>query len=165
MVVIDRFHCIITHVVSLGSLEIPTVVIGYNLHYYVLYGFPAWSMMGIPSLIRCVFDLTLNWPWSGYKNVLWYIGVASMVGDFCAVHQQQLLLWICHIASILKIWFGSGHGTAAVLLTWFCYQLIAKPGNKTAAVPWPDPFSNWLYRIVTCALTVKLLSDEGTEPD
>ena len=25
------------------------------------------------------------------------------------------------------------------LVTWFCYQLIAKPGNKTAAVPWPDP--------------------------
>ena len=25
------------------------------------------------------------------------------------------------------------------LVTWFCYQLIANPGNKTAAVPWPDP--------------------------
>ena len=26
------------------------------------------------------------------------------------------------------------------LVTWFCYQLIAKPGNKRAAVPWFDPF-------------------------
>ena len=25
------------------------------------------------------------------------------------------------------------------LVTWFCYQLIVKPGNKTAAVSWPDP--------------------------
>ena len=25
------------------------------------------------------------------------------------------------------------------LVTWFCYQLIAKPGNKTATVSWPDP--------------------------
>ena len=25
-------------------------------------------------------------------------------------------------------------------VTWFCYQLIAKPGNKTATVPWPDPY-------------------------
>ena len=25
------------------------------------------------------------------------------------------------------------------LVTWFCYQLIAKPGNKIAAVSWPDP--------------------------
>ena len=27
------------------------------------------------------------------------------------------------------------------LVTWFCYQLIAKPGNKTAAPSWPDPHS------------------------
>ena len=26
------------------------------------------------------------------------------------------------------------------LVTWFCYQLIAKPGNKTAAVSWPDQY-------------------------
>ena len=25
-------------------------------------------------------------------------------------------------------------------VSWFCYQLIAKPGNKTAAPPWPDPY-------------------------
>ena len=29
------------------------------------------------------------------------------------------------------------------LVTWFCYQLIAKPGNKTAAVSWPDPYTIW----------------------
>ena len=26
------------------------------------------------------------------------------------------------------------------LVTWFCYQMIAKPGNKTAAPLWPDPY-------------------------
>ena len=26
------------------------------------------------------------------------------------------------------------------LVTWFCYQLIAKPGNKTAAFLWPGPY-------------------------
>ena len=26
------------------------------------------------------------------------------------------------------------------LVTWFCYQLIAKPGDKAAAVSWPDPY-------------------------
>ena len=25
------------------------------------------------------------------------------------------------------------------LVTWFCYHLIAKPGNKTATSLWPDP--------------------------
>ena len=27
------------------------------------------------------------------------------------------------------------------LVTWFCYQLIAKPGNKTATVPWPHRYA------------------------
>ena len=27
------------------------------------------------------------------------------------------------------------------LVTWFCYQLIAKPGNKTATVSWPGPYA------------------------
>ena len=26
------------------------------------------------------------------------------------------------------------------LVIWFCYQLIAKPDNKTATVLWPDPY-------------------------
>ena len=39
---------------------------------------------------------------------------------------------------------GSGHGTCGCLVTWFCYQLIAKPGNKTATVPWPDPYVKML---------------------
>ena len=25
------------------------------------------------------------------------------------------------------------------LITWFCCQLIAKPGNNTASLPWQDP--------------------------
>ena len=29
------------------------------------------------------------------------------------------------------------------LVTWFCYQLIAKPGNKTATVLWPDSYWDW----------------------
>ena len=36
------------------------------------------------------------------------------------------------------------------LVTWFCYQLIAKPGNKTATVSWPDPYSPNIYIILTC---------------
>ena len=36
--------------------------------------------------------------------------------------------------------YGSGHEICGCLVTWFCYQLIAKPGNKTATVTWPDPY-------------------------
>ena len=39
--------------------------------------------------------------------------------------------------------YGLFHGGAAVLIgTWFCYQLIAKPGNKTSTHPWPDPYTS-----------------------
>ena len=38
----------------------------------------------------------------------------------------------------LYIWVRSRN--CGCLVTWFCYQLIAKPGNKTAAVSWPDPY-------------------------
>ena len=34
------------------------------------------------------------------------------------------------------------------LVTWFCYQLIAKPGNKTATALWPDPY---IVNKITCA--------------
>ena len=34
------------------------------------------------------------------------------------------------------IWVGSRN--CRCLVTWFCYQMIAKPGNKTGTVSWPD---------------------------
>ena len=37
------------------------------------------------------------------------------------------------------IWIGSWR--CGCLVTWFGYQLISKPGNKTAAPPWRDPSS------------------------
>ena len=36
-----------------------------------------------------------------------------------------------------SIWIRSRN--CGSLVTWFCYQLIAKPGNKTATVLWLDP--------------------------
>ena len=46
------------------------------------------------------------------------------------------------------IWVRSRN--CGCLITWFCYQLIAKPGNKTATVSWPDPYVQnliilWVY--------------------
>ena len=47
--------------------------------------------------------------------------------------------------STIYIWVRSRNW--GCLVTWFCYQLIAKPGNKTAAVPWPDPYVVWKIHI------------------
>ena len=42
--------------------------------------------------------------------------------------------------SLWDIWVRSRN--CGCLVTWFCYQLIAKPGNKTATVLWPDPYAS-----------------------
>ena len=36
------------------------------------------------------------------------------------------------------IWVRSRN--SGCLVTWFCYQSIAKPGNKATTVSWPDPY-------------------------
>ena len=38
-------------------------------------------------------------------------------------------------------------------VTWFCYHLIAKPGNKTAAPSWHDP-----YIAVICSIFSNILN-------
>ena len=51
-------------------------------------------------------------------------------------HQLRGHTW--NMALIEFIWVRSRN--CVCLVTWFCYQLIAKPGNKAAAVSWPDPY-------------------------
>ena len=53
----------------------------------------------------------------------------------------------------MHIWVRSRN--CGCLVTWFCHQLIAKPGNKTAAVSWPDPYM--LLKSVLVALYDGLL--------
>ena len=48
----------------------------------------------------------------------------------------------------LQVWFffsliWARSRRCGCLVTWFCYQMIAKPCNKTAAPSWPNPY---LYR-------------------
>ena len=43
-----------------------------------------------------------------------------------------------YVCIYLYIWVGSRRW--GCLVTWFCYHLITKPGNKTVAPSWPDPY-------------------------
>ena len=45
------------------------------------------------------------------------------------------------------IWVRSGR--CGCLVTWFCYQLIAKPGHKRASVLWPDPYDTAYTTAIT----------------
>ena len=39
-----------------------------------------------------------------------------------------------------EIWIWIRSHDCGCLVAWFCFQLIARPGNKTVAVSWPDPY-------------------------
>ena len=50
------------------------------------------------------------------------------------------LIISCRIVVYIYIWVRSSR--CGCLVTWFCYHLIAKPGNKTGAPSWPRVHSN-----------------------
>ena len=53
------------------------------------------------------------------------------------LHEKTVCKWQpCR--EILMIWVRSR--SCGCLFTWFCYHLVAKPGNKTDAPSWPDPY-------------------------
>ena len=58
--------------------------------------------------------------------------------------RMQLTLYLLNKQSFAMITLSSTiwvrSRNCGCLVTCFCYQLIAKPGNKTAAVSWPDPY-------------------------
>ena len=68
--------------------------------------------------------------WPVCANVgcgFWYTGSCGNLHMYLHTH-----IYTC-------IWVRSRN--YGCLVTWFCYQLIAKPGNKTVAVSWPDPYT------------------------
>ena len=54
---------------------------------------------------------------------------------------------------VLYMWVGSRN--CGCLVAWFCYQFMAKPGSRTAAVPWPGPYVFTVY--MTHRLSVYIL--------
>ena len=60
----------------------------------------------------------------------------------------------CRKGWSVDIWVASWR--CGCLVTWFCYQLIAKPGNKTATPPWPNLYQ-WDISINLSVLLGNLL--------
>ena len=60
--------------------------------------------------------------------------VRNLIHRYRKIHIDYRSKFFCRFISPISIIYGN-----TSLVTWFCYQLIAKPGNKTAAVSWPDP--------------------------
>ena len=62
-----------------------------------------------------------------------------------ATNISEIVMKIWRFSFPKCIWVRSWN--CGCLVTWFCYQLIAKPGNKTATVSWSDP-----YEIVSASM-------------
>ena len=73
-------------------------------------------------------------------------------GLLCAALTRPCLFWTSFSNDI---WVRSRN--CGCLVTWFCYQLIAKPGNKTATVSWPDPYipSNIVVSMMLCCSRIR----------
>ena len=67
----------------------------------------------------------------GKSSLVQVIGASSLIGTKPLPEPVM--------THITDIWVRSRN--CSCLVTWFCYQLIAKPGNKMAAVSWPDPYT------------------------
>ena len=119
----------------------------------------------LPKRMVCHFSAALEpggWSdiwncWSAVSTTCYWTETGNvLLGIQCFV---CLCAWICEC-----MWVRSRN--CGCLVTWFCYQLIAKPGNKKAAVSWPDPCVNvyWNWCIVQTIWLKHLYATQyGTE--
>ena len=95
--------------------------------------------------IICLLNPHAQAGWGVYWNHLvrlsiWLSVRPSVCRSIWKRHGFQSKTQVCSGISISNfIWVRSRN--CGCLFTWFCYQLITKPGNKTATVPWPDPYA------------------------
>ena len=83
--------------------------------------------------------------WSLHKSSVhayWSIWLCSQY-DHCELQYYH----DCTVVVFKKyIWVRSRNRGS--LVTWFCYQMIAKPGNKIATVSWPEPYMKYIFMYI-----------------
>ena len=72
-----------------------------------------------------------------------YVGMCNCKMGSLMTQKMANFLWVinpfqCQFIIYNSIWARSRR--CICLVTWFCYLMIAKPGNTTGAPPWPDPY-------------------------
>ena len=89
----------------------------------------------------------LHKAWKGYWPALYKI--SKWLGDLnvCYGWMWFCVIWVKFLGRYC-IWVWSRN--CGCLVTWFCYQLIAKSGNKTATFSWPDPYCSHHWDSVYC---------------
>ena len=89
-----------------------------------------------------------------------YLSSPNNTYNFC-----EIKFIVTYMAS--KWCTSRGSRNCGCIVFWFCYQLIVKPGNKTAAVLWPDPYD--VYKVMLNVWShfksrLKMLQDDVYNP-
>ena len=95
-----------------------------------------------PPMIYSIYWKLLWWWW---WNLFLIRGFHLMGLSVQWRIRPSLDVWAIHIENNIVIWFNNQirvrSRMCASLVTWFCYQMIAKPGNKTGPISWPGPYT------------------------
>ena len=89
--------------------------------------------------------------------IFWHTAIQLDMDKKFIVYRDYFM-WLQRVqyAMVSVIWVRSWN--CGCLVTWFCYQLIAKPGNKTVVVPWPDPYTHGSKMDFECKNRCSLIS-------
>ena len=142
-----------------------------------------WSWATLAQVMACCLTAPshyLNQCWLIIRGVLWHSSENSFAGIAQGInsgYEFKKDLWklfsnlpganelkkyfSSSIRRVNSIWVRSRNW--GCLVTWFCYQLIAKPGNKTASVPWPDPYGSAIILILSVTSFQSLITSDSNE--
>ena len=125
-----------------------------TLYSIVLCHLVCWYVSSIKALTSIIGR---QWVYHFGSHCLDYSMVWDMLKLDCTIQSYQPCLLYHHkTLSHLFMWCFCWHTETHLyyhiwvrsrrcgcLATWFCYHLIAKPGNKRTSPSWPDPYSKW----------------------
>ena len=107
-----------------------------------------WNMNENAPILRYIFAKADMWcAWRRMKGALLTPTPDHRLGGFYLWYHFDWLFYQCEediVFLVCDMWHTAicswvRSWNCGCLVTCFCYQLIAKPDNKTDPVPWPDP--------------------------
>ena len=82
------------------------------------------------------------------RTIVWQTAYHCCINNKYWFYSMYVILSVLLVETSGLVWVRSRR--RSWLVTWFCYQLIAKPGDKTVAPLWPDRFIPLQWRHNGC---------------
>ena len=122
---------------------------------------PQWvNVTPYSSVLKLVYRFTMLFTRMLYD---WRLTIIRPHIQICYKWRKDPRFIYIYIYMCIYICIWARSRNCGCLVTWFCYQLIEKPGNKTATVPWPNPYVYAYIAFETfvlkdCFLNIRTLS-------